>query len=182
MGTGERAVPAGRDAGEEAVHPLEGFVDGRAEVETVRRVEVGCVRRSENNLLVSLRNPTGSDRGARAGVVSCRIPSIMTHRSPPCAAAKLYRPTPRGSLHSSGHSPSPILTVAGARMVPITRRLSSWTRPLDTNCWRPRRESNPRWRFCRPLPYHLATWPRRAGSESRWLFASRFRGVAERRM
>ena len=33
---------------------------------------------------------------------------------------------------------------------------------LKAGCWRRVRDSNPRWRFCRPLPYHLANSPRKA--------------------
>ena len=64
----------------------------------------------------------------------------------------------QGGPGRGAHRRLPSGPAGSGRPSPCARRAGSRVRP--GGCWRPRPESNRRSGFCRPLPYHLATWPR----------------------
>src|SRR5216684_8834379 len=68
-----------------------------------------------------------------------------------------------GGVSTSNNSP-PRLSQAQLTVGPQgTRRSAAVT---EESNWRRRPESNWGWRFCRPLPYHLATSPRPSRPDS----------------
>ena len=108
-------------------------------------VESRCVPRVGARQ-AALRGP----RGRRGGTA----PRTWVHRS--------------GLMPACAHPWAPVVCALVGNLsavLPIRKEMGAHrtrrSAHVQERSWRRRAESNRRWRFCRPLPYHLATPPRR---------------------